>query len=64
MLGCGAILTDPEFFECLKRETAGRLANGLSLMECPLPEDLCLEIAKIRLKSRSEIGFSDPAEEI
>src|SRR6266436_7819901 len=45
------ILTDPEFFESFKRETQGRLASGLALLHCPLPEELCREITAIRLKS-------------
>jgi hypothetical protein len=53
------ILTDPEFFESFTRETRGRLANGVSLLHCPLPEDLCREIAAIRTKSRSELGFEE-----
>jgi hypothetical protein len=51
------ILTDPEFFECFARETKGRLANGLALLHCPLPEEICREITAIRLKSRGELGF-------
>jgi hypothetical protein len=35
------ILTDPEFFQCFARETKGRLANGLALLHCPLPEEIC-----------------------
>jgi hypothetical protein len=58
------ILTDPEFFECFTRETAGRLGNGLSLLHCQLPDDLCREIAAIRLKSRTELGFVVPSEEL
>jgi hypothetical protein len=53
------ILTDPEFFECFTRETKGRLANGVTLLHCSLPEDLCREIAAIRAKSRSELGFDE-----
>jgi hypothetical protein len=51
------ILTDPEFFECFKHETEGRLANGLALLHCPLPAELCAEVAAIRKTSRSELGF-------
>jgi hypothetical protein len=53
------ILTDPEFFECFTRDTRGRLANGVTLLHCSLPEDLCREIAAIRAKSRSELGFDE-----
>ena len=53
------ILTDPEFFECFSRETRGRLATGLALLHCPLPEELCREIAAIRLKSRTELGVAE-----
>lgn len=56
------VLTDPEFFKCFTRETGGRLAHGVSLMHCALPEDLCREIASIRLKSRVELGFENPIE--
>jgi hypothetical protein len=55
------VLTDPEFFECFSRETKGRLANGVVLLHCPLAEELCREIAAIRVKSRAELGFDDPA---
>ncbi len=54
------VLTDPAFFECFKRETEGRLADGLALLHCPLPAELCAEIARIRTASRGELGFSDP----
>lgn len=53
------LLTDPEFFECFARETQGRLTNGVELLHCPLPQDLCREIEAIRLKSRAELGFND-----
>jgi hypothetical protein len=51
------VLTDPEFVECFKRETFGRLGVGLSLLHCPLPSALCREIDAIRTASRSELGF-------
>jgi len=54
------VLTDPEFFRCFTRETGGRLINGVTLLHCPLPDDLCREINSIRTKSRSELGFEDP----
>jgi hypothetical protein len=53
------MLTDPEFFECFTRQTRGRLANGVTLLQCPLPEELCREIASIRTRSRSELGFDE-----
>lgn len=51
------ILTDPEFFRCFSREVDGRLSNGITLLDCPLPDELCREIATIRLKARRELGF-------
>lgn len=53
------ILTDLEFFRCFSREVEGRLANGIALLDCPLPEELCREISAIRLKARRELGFGD-----
>ncbi len=55
------VLTDLEFFDCFTRETRGRLGTGLPLLHCPLPEDLCREIASIRLKSRGELRFDGSA---
>jgi hypothetical protein len=51
------ILTDSQFFECFKRETEGRLANGLALLHCSLPVEICAEVDAIRKTSRSELGF-------
>ncbi len=53
------ILTDPEFFQCFTRETQGRVASGLALLHCPLPGELCRQIAAIRKASRSELGFEE-----
>jgi len=53
------ILTDPEFFECFSRETQGRLGSGLALLHCALPQEICREIAAIRLKARAELGFAE-----
>jgi hypothetical protein len=53
------ILKGREFFDCFTRETAGRLAKGLALGHCELPKELCREIAAIRTKSRSELGFDE-----
>ena len=54
------VLTDPEFSSCFSKETVGRVANGIALLQCPLPEELCRQIAAIRKASRSELGFGDP----
>lgn len=51
------ILTDPAFFDCFWRETQGRLAAGVGLIHCPLPPEICNEIATIRLKSRVELNI-------
>lgn len=51
------VLTDPEFFRCFTSECDGRLAAGLTLLQCPLPPDLCREIDLIRAASRRELGF-------
>jgi hypothetical protein len=53
------ILTDPQFYRCFQRETDGRLVMGVTLLHCPLPAELCTEIAKIRKTSRCELGFED-----
>jgi hypothetical protein len=50
------VLTDPEFFRCFSEETEGRLVTGVSLLYCPLPEDLCTEIESVRAASRAELG--------
>jgi hypothetical protein len=51
------VLTDSEFTECFRRETAGRLGVGLSLLHCPLSPELCREIDAVRTASRAELGF-------
>jgi len=56
------VLPDPEFLRCFTRETGGRLINGVTLLHCPLPDDLSKEIDSIRTKSRSELGFEGPIE--
>jgi len=51
------VLTDAEFYENLKRNLQGRLAPGVNLMNCELPEDLKREVDKIRVTARGELGF-------
>lgn len=51
------VLTDAEFYENLKRNLQGRLAPGVSLIDCELPEDLKKEVDRIRVTSRGELGF-------
>jgi len=51
------VLTDAEFYENLNRNLQGRLAPGINLMSCELPEDLKKEVDKIRVTSRGELGF-------
>ena len=51
------VLTDAEFYENLKRNLQGRLAPGVSLISCELPNDLKKEVERIRLTSRGELGF-------
>lgn len=51
------VLTDKEFFENLSRETKGKLAEGLALLYCEIPEGLKREVDAIRLISRREFGF-------
>lgn len=51
------ILTDLEFFENLKKDSKGKLAPGIELLHCPLPDDLKREVDAIRTESRRELGF-------
>jgi hypothetical protein len=51
------VLTDAEFYQNLKRNLRGRLAPGIGLIDCELPEDLRIEVDKIRVTSRAELGF-------
>jgi hypothetical protein len=51
------VLTDAEFYENLKRNLQGRLAPGISLFNCELPDDLKKEVDNIRITSRGELGF-------
>lgn len=51
------VLTDCEFYENLNRNLRGRLAPGVSLMNCELPQELKIEVDKIRITSRGELGF-------
>jgi|SRR5882724_8739472 len=51
------VLTDAEFYRNLKRNLQGRLAPGINLIDCELPEDLKKEVDKIRVTSRGELGF-------
>ena len=49
------VLTDPEFFENLKRDAQGKLPANIDLLHCELPEDLKREVSEIRIKSRREL---------
>jgi hypothetical protein len=51
------VLTDPEFFRCFSQDCKGRLACGIQLLHCALPDELCREIDAIRRASRVELGF-------
>jgi hypothetical protein len=51
------VLTDPEFYENLKRDSEGALAAGIELLRCELPDDLKREVDAIRARSRRELGF-------
>jgi len=50
------VLTDGEFFQRLSREAQGKLAVGIGLLYCELPDALAEEVAAIRTKSRRELG--------
>jgi len=50
------VLTDPEFFENLRRDSRGKLPPNIDLLYCELPEDLQREVAAIRAKSQQELG--------
>ncbi|HEV2223486.1 MAG TPA: hypothetical protein VGR84_10840 [Candidatus Acidoferrales bacterium] len=50
------VLTDAEFYENLKRNLQGRLAPGIELFYCELPENLKTEVDRIRITSRGELG--------
>ena len=51
------VLTDAEFYENLKRDSHGRLPSNIGLLYCELPESLKIEVDKIRVTSRRELGF-------
>ena len=53
------VLTDPDFFRCFEQECTGRLAIGIGLLHCPLPDELCREIDGIRKLSRLELGVAE-----
>lgn len=50
------VLTDPEFYENLKRDSQGRLPLGIDLLHCELSESLKSEVDRIRINSRRELG--------
>lgn len=49
------VLTDPEFYEKLRKDSRGKLPPKVDLLFCPLPHDLKREVDKIRATSRSEL---------
>jgi hypothetical protein len=51
------VLTDPEFFENLTRNSQGRLPADIRLLYCKLSEELKKEVDEIRVASRRELGF-------
>lgn len=51
------VLTDHEFFENLKRDAKGKLAPGIEILHCELPDDLKRVVDHIRTISRQELGF-------
>jgi len=50
------VLTSKEFFEGLSRDTKGKLAEGLGLLYCELPDDLAKEVGRVYDSSSSEQG--------
>jgi hypothetical protein len=50
------VLTDPEFFENLKRDSEGKLATGIELLYCKLSDELKVQVDAIRTESRRELG--------
>ncbi len=51
------VVTDTEFFRSLKRDAKGKLAPGIDILHCELPDDLKREVDIIRTTSRRELGF-------
>jgi len=51
------VLTDPEFFENLRRDSEGKLAPKIELLYCELLDNLKREVDNIRNSSRRELGF-------
>lgn len=54
------LLTDPEFYEKLREDSRGKLASGIELLYCELPDDLKREVEKIRATARSEFTSPNP----
>ncbi len=50
------VLTDPDFYQILKRETQGRLATGVELLYCELPPDLTLKVRAVQRDASAEVG--------
>jgi len=50
------VLTDPDFYSIMKRETRGRLPNGVELVLCVLPPELQKEVDKTRALAAREVG--------
>lgn len=49
-------LTDPKFYENLAKDSRGKLAPGIELLHCELPENLQREVAAVRTESQKELG--------
>ena len=50
------VLTDPGFYEIMKRETQGRLVDGLEILYCELPIEIKEKVRSVQMAASTEVG--------
>ncbi len=50
------VLTDPDFFKIMRKEMAGKLAEGIEIVCCSLPAKLQEEVNRMRKTASEEVG--------
>jgi hypothetical protein len=58
------VLTNPAFFEILKRKTKGAIADGFELDCIPLPVSMQLEVDEVVRKASTEVSLIDATRSI
>jgi hypothetical protein len=49
------VLTDPEFFNIIKKKSSGKVPGNIQLVYCPLPTELARAIKSVTRKASEEI---------